>query len=432
MPPGLSRRARRPRPSTSRAAWSACRIPSTASAPRAPAGAAGRTSSSELAAAASTTSRPGTRGCRSATANPRGRRVRRCATGCPAWPRPTPTRVMEVGVAYTILPGPFDDRRRAARALPRRTLITGRASYLVRGSDAAGQAGQRLRGNAASGRASSRRRRERRASRPRRPADERAVDGEPATGGAADDVRERADVDRLPAACTRTARPRAPRRSSRRLRDPRTIVSIVLPIVVLVLVAVGAAGLPARPAASTHPRRQPVVAAGGLRHLLPRLPAARLSLVAAAARHRLRASASRDSTEIIFISWLVNCLVPAKLGDVYRAWLLRVNYDTSRSADLRDGLHRAHLRPLRHRDARPGGGLLELPRRPRRPAVQLHPRARPRGRRRARRRAVHVRNFGRRIIIRLPLPHRVVEFYERFEEGVFALDRRARCPGSPS
>ena len=26
----------------------------------------------------------------------------------------------------------------------------------------------------------------------------------------------------------------------------------------------------------------------------------------------------RDSTEIIFISWLVNCLVPAKLGDVYR------------------------------------------------------------------------------------------------------------------
>ena len=31
-----------------------------------------------------------------------------------------------------------------------------------------------------------------------------------------------------------------------------------------------------------------------------------------------------------------------------------------------------------------------------------------------------MRNFGRRIITRLPLPHRVLEFYDRFEEGVFA------------
>jgi hypothetical protein len=39
----------------------------------------------------------------------------------------------------------------------------------------------------------------------------------------------------------------------------------------------------------------------------------------------------RDSTEIIFISWLVNCLVPAKLGDVYRAYLLRLNATVSLS-----------------------------------------------------------------------------------------------------
>ena len=32
---------------------------------------------------------------------------------------------------------------------------------------------------------------------------------------------------------------------------------------------------------------------------------------------------SEDSTEIIFLSWLVNCIVPAKLGDLYRAYLLR-------------------------------------------------------------------------------------------------------------
>ena len=34
-----------------------------------------------------------------------------------------------------------------------------------------------------------------------------------------------------------------------------------------------------------------------------------------------------------------------------------------------------------------------------------------------------VRNFGRRILARLPLPHRVVELYDRFEEGVFSVDR---------
>jgi uncharacterized protein (TIRG00374 family) len=40
----------------------------------------------------------------------------------------------------------------------------------------------------------------------------------------------------------------------------------------------------------------------------------------------------RDSTEIIFVSWLVNSVVPAKLGDVYRAWLLKVNFPVSLSA----------------------------------------------------------------------------------------------------
>ena len=69
----------------------------------------------------------------------------------------------------------------------------------------------------------------------------------------------------------------------------------------------------------------------------------------------------RDSTEIIFISWLVNCLVPAKLGDVYRAYLLRLNYDRLAQPNVRHGLHRAHLRPVRDRAARPGRRLLELP-----------------------------------------------------------------------
>ncbi|HET9416312.1 MAG TPA: lysylphosphatidylglycerol synthase transmembrane domain-containing protein [Candidatus Limnocylindria bacterium] len=37
----------------------------------------------------------------------------------------------------------------------------------------------------------------------------------------------------------------------------------------------------------------------------------------------------RDATEILFLSWFVNCLVPAKLGDLYRAYLLRGNFAAS-------------------------------------------------------------------------------------------------------
>ncbi len=39
----------------------------------------------------------------------------------------------------------------------------------------------------------------------------------------------------------------------------------------------------------------------------------------------------RDATEILFLSWFVNCLVPAKLGDLYRAYLLKGNYGASGS-----------------------------------------------------------------------------------------------------
>ena len=37
----------------------------------------------------------------------------------------------------------------------------------------------------------------------------------------------------------------------------------------------------------------------------------------------------RDATEILFLSWFVNCLVPAKLGDLYRAYLLRASHGAS-------------------------------------------------------------------------------------------------------
>jgi hypothetical protein len=37
------------------------------------------------------------------------------------------------------------------------------------------------------------------------------------------------------------------------------------------------------------------------------------------------------ATEILFLSWFVNCLVPAKLGDLYRAFLLKGNFGGSGS-----------------------------------------------------------------------------------------------------
>jgi len=35
----------------------------------------------------------------------------------------------------------------------------------------------------------------------------------------------------------------------------------------------------------------------------------------------------KDATEILYLSWFVNCLVPAKLGDLYRAYLLKGNVE---------------------------------------------------------------------------------------------------------
>jgi uncharacterized protein (TIRG00374 family) len=38
-----------------------------------------------------------------------------------------------------------------------------------------------------------------------------------------------------------------------------------------------------------------------------------------------------DATEILFISWFANCLVPAKLGDIYRGYLFKKNFAASMS-----------------------------------------------------------------------------------------------------
>jgi hypothetical protein len=130
----------------------------------------------------------------------------------------------------------------------------------------------------------------------------------------------------------------------------------------------------------------------------------------------------RDATEILFISWQVNCLVPAKLGDVYRAYLHRANFGSSLSTTLGTvfiervfdlfaiallGLasgfwsFRAGLPPYVQFIFALGVAVIVVL------ALGLFT----------------LRNFGRRLIGRLPAPQRLATLYDRFESGVFAIDR---------
>jgi uncharacterized protein (TIRG00374 family) len=210
---------------------------------------------------------------------------------------------------------------------------------------------------------------------------------------------------------------------SRRLRDPRTIVSIVLPIVLLVLVVGLVGNIDFHQLLQYISQANPwlLLAAMGVYYLGFPLRGYRWSLLLRGAGYQVPV---RDSTEIIFISWLVNCLVPAKLGDVYRAYLLKLNFAVSLSRTfgtvfiervfdlfaivvlgLAAGFwsFRDNLTPeVRLVFAIGVAVVVAL-------AVGLF----------------LVRNFGHRIVARLPRrAHRVREFYVRFEEGVFSISRR--------
>ena len=117
----------------------------------------------------------------------------------------------------------------------------------------------------------------------------------------------------------------------RRLRQPRTIISIVLPIVLLVLFVRALPGFKLDELPALHPPRRT------RRSCSPRSSSSTWASRCAGCAGRSSSAATgfrlgvRDSTEIIFISWLVNCLVPAKLGDVYRAYLLKINSPVSLS-----------------------------------------------------------------------------------------------------
>jgi len=204
----------------------------------------------------------------------------------------------------------------------------------------------------------------------------------------------------------------------RRLRQRRTIVSLVLPLFLLVLFARALPGFKLDQVPGLILQANPLLLLAAFLVFYAGFPLRgyRWALLIRGTGFPLRV---RDATEIIFISWLVNCLVPAKLGDLYRAYLLKINSTVSLSrtfgtvfierildlfAIVTLGLASGYWS---FRGRLPGdvqvvfavgvavvvllaGGLLTM------------------------------RNFGRRLITALPLPHRVTEFYDRFEEGVFS------------
>ena len=212
----------------------------------------------------------------------------------------------------------------------------------------------------------------------------------------------------------------------RRLRQPRTIISLVLPILLLVLFAGALPGfhLDELPALILGANGWLLLAAFVVYYLGFPLRGLRWAILVRGTGYPLRVG---DSTEIIFISWLVNCLVPAKLGDLYRAYLLKINTPVSlsrtfgtvfieRVLDLfaivvlglgagywsfRSGL------PTQVQILFAIGVIVVVVL-----AVAL----------------LTMRNFGRRVLTRLPLPHRVLELYDRFEEGVFGALRLKQLP----
>jgi hypothetical protein len=207
-----------------------------------------------------------------------------------------------------------------------------------------------------------------------------------------------------------------------RLRDRRTQASIFVPVLVLLLFIVALPGFELDTLVDHILTADPawLLAAFIVYYIGFPVRGYRWSLLLRGIGARVSV---RDSTEIIFVSWLVNSLVPAKLGEVYRAWLLKINFPVSLSAtfgtifiermfdifaivilglgaafwSFRTGLDET-VRAIMFL-----GIVVVIV-----IAIGLFT----------------LRSFGRRLIERLPLPDRMTELYEHFEEGVFSMDRR--------
>src|SRR5665811_1560028 len=114
------------------------------------------------------------------------------------------------------------------------------------------------------------------------------------------------------------------------VRQPRTILSLVVPLVLLVLVFRVALNVDVNELVSAVRAANPAFLLAAFLIFYAGFPLRgfRWVLLLRGASFRV---GTRDATRILFLSWLVNCLVPAKLGDVYRAYLLKINSAASLS-----------------------------------------------------------------------------------------------------
>jgi uncharacterized protein (TIRG00374 family) len=239
----------------------------------------------------------------------------------------------------------------------------------------------------------------------------------PAPGAAPADTSHH-DLPPVPALATTLEREPDPEQMSlaRRIRQPRTIISIAVPLAIIAIFAIINGNQLARvPGLVLGANPALVLLAFLVFYTGFPLRGRRWSILLRGTGLRI---GTKDSTEIIFLSWLVNCVVPAKLGDVYRAYLLKINSTASLSRTFGTVFIERVLDLFAIAVLGLAAGYWSfrsgLP-----PAIQL----------------VFgigvvvvialafglftMRNFGRQIIVALPLPHQILELYDRFEEGVF-------------
>jgi glycosyltransferase 2 family protein len=247
----------------------------------------------------------------------------------------------------------------------------------------------------------------------------RNADEQAAHAAAADDLGLRFEAGRPEA----EEAAGAPISIAQRLRQPRTIISILVPLIVIVaFVYLNRDTLGTVPSLILKANPLLFLAAFAIYYLGFPLRGYRWSRLLRGTGTNI---GTRDATEIVFLSWLVNCVVPAKLGDVYRAYLLKINSNASLSRTFGTVFIERILDLIviailglaagywSFRNGFPPsiqivgvlgiivivvlGGLL-----------------------------LSMRNFGRSLITRLPVPHRILDLYDRFEEGVFgAIATRA-------
>ncbi len=213
---------------------------------------------------------------------------------------------------------------------------------------------------------------------------------------------------------------------SQRLRQTKTIVSILVPLAIIgVFVGLNYQTLSKVPSLIGGANPALVLVAFLVFYAGFPLRGYRWALLLRGTGFRIGV---KDSTEIIYLSWLVNCVVPAKLGDLYRAYLLRINSDASLSRTFGTVFIERILDIVTialmgiaagywsFRSGMPeaiqvifGIALVVV-------AILVVA-------------LFTLRNFGRRILTALTfLPHRIVEFYDRFEEGVFGALKLRQLP----